>query len=83
MEVFMREIIIICILGLAALFSLPLWFLFIARMEQEHINPDICDTESRRAWAPDVKEKFRRALDIRSLRGKKSRPIPLRHKHYL
>ena len=79
----MREIIIICILGLATLFSLPLWLIFIARKEQKHINPDICDAESRRAWAPDVKEKFRRALDIRSLRRRKSRPFPLRHKYYL
>jgi hypothetical protein len=74
----MREIIIICILGLAMLFSFPLWFLFIARKDPQHIDPDLCEAESRRAWAPDVKEKFRQA-DIRSLRRRKSRPVPLRH----
>jgi hypothetical protein len=74
----MREIIIIDVLGLAMPFSFPLWFLFIARKEPQHINPDLCEAESRRAWAPDVKEKFRQALDIRSLR-RKSRPVPLRH----
>jgi hypothetical protein len=77
----MREIIVICILGLVTLFSLPLWFRFIAGKEQEHINPDICEPESRRAWAPDVKEKFRRELNIRSLRRRKSRPVRFAHKN--
>jgi hypothetical protein len=71
----MREIIIICILGLAMLFSFPLWFLFIARKDPQHINPDLSEAESRRAWAPDAKKKFRQAL----LRSRKSRPVPLRH----
>ena len=84
----MREIIVICILGVATLFGFLLWLSFIAGKGQEHINPDIYEAESSRAWTPDVKEKStcecpreRRAPDIRSLRGRKSRPVPLAHKH--
>jgi hypothetical protein len=50
----MKEIIGICILGVAALFGLLLWLVFIAGQEQEHINPDIFEEESNHAWALDA-----------------------------
>jgi hypothetical protein len=51
----MREIIAICIVGVATLFGLPLWLIFIAGQEQEHVNPDIYEEESNGAWALDAK----------------------------
>jgi hypothetical protein len=54
------EIIAICLLCVATLLGWPLWFVFIARRDEEHINPDISEVESSRAWSLDVKEKFRR-----------------------
>ena len=54
----MREIIAICIVGVATLFGLPLWLIFIAGQEQEHVNPDIYEEESSSAWALDAKGKY-------------------------
>jgi len=54
----MRGIIAICIVGVATLFGLPLWLFFIAGQEQEHVNPDIYEEESNRAWGLDAKEKY-------------------------
>jgi hypothetical protein len=52
------EIIAICVLCVAALLGWPLWFVFIAGRQEEHINPDISETESSRAWALEIKEKY-------------------------
>jgi hypothetical protein len=54
----MRESIAICIVGVAILFGLPLWLISIAGQEQEHVNPDIYEEESNRAWALDAKEEY-------------------------
>jgi hypothetical protein len=53
------EIIAICTLCVAALLGWPLWFVFIAGKQEEHINPDISEGESRRAWALDLKVKYK------------------------
>jgi hypothetical protein len=52
------EIIAICIFCVAALLGWPLWFVFIAGKQKEHVNPDISEAESSRAWAIDMKEKY-------------------------
>jgi hypothetical protein len=52
------EIVVIGILGLAVLLGWPLWFVFIAGEQEEHINPDISEAESSRAWGLDMKEKY-------------------------
>jgi hypothetical protein len=68
----MREIIAICIVGVATLFGLPLWLLFIAGHEQEHINPDIHEDESNRAWALDTKEKYTAKVYAKNRRPERS-----------
>ena len=50
----MTEMIAIWIGGAGMLFGLPLWLIFIAEKEQEHINPDISEEDSNRAWAFDA-----------------------------
>jgi hypothetical protein len=60
------EIIVICIFCVAVLLGWPLWFVFIAGMQEEHINPDIFEAESSRAWDPETEEKYSCNVDARS-----------------
>jgi hypothetical protein len=43
------EIIAICIFCVATLLGWPLWFVFIAGKQKEHVNPDVSEAESSRA----------------------------------
>jgi hypothetical protein len=60
-------VIVIGVLGVAVLLGWPLWFVFIAREQEEHINPDISEAESSGAWGLDMKEKCTRKRQRKKL----------------